>query len=165
MGKRENQCKTSALIIFDIRSNFSFLFIERSWRRFSNCCIEKLTMPARLFLLWERLSSPAGPPLSVQEARPLADWGLSRRVDRSWWLKLPRVLTMDGAHDIMNKQILFFLCFYLLSPLNSFDLDRSQMKYVTAKAGPVQGVQQKCLEWICFILWINESFVDQGLLW
>ena len=54
--------------------------------------------------------------LSVQEDRPLADWGLSRRVDRSWWLKLPRVLTMDGAHGLMNKQILFsfvFISFHL----------------------------------------------------
>ena len=110
------------------------------------------------------LPQPALP--SVQEARPLADWGLSRRVDRSWWLKLPRVLTMQWLERMalwINKY--FFPLFFLLLPLNSCDLDRSELKYLTAKARPVQEVQQKCLEWICFILWVNESCVEQGLLW
>ena len=80
------------------------IVVLRSWQ-----CLRAYSSSESGFLPQPALSS-------VQEARPLADWGLSRRVDRSWWLKLPRVLTMAGAHGLMNKEIMFsfvFISFHL----------------------------------------------------
>ena len=78
------------------------IVVLRSWQ-----CLRAYSSSESCFL-----PQPALP--SVQEDRPLADWGLSRRVDRSWWLKLPRVLTMQWLERMVLWTNKYF--FSLLSP-------------------------------------------------